>query len=275
MAFTRAMLRLRSAGSRPMKRCSMQHRLPATVLELSTGLSALCKGASQDPNDAHKPKQRFGRVTDVTVGFNKLMAALRASVRTPIGSRPEKPERKELVMLGYFGACPCSKMKHVDRICIRPFAGFTGRAEQLLFLSSQVNLVVRRAARKRTTFHSVEQCSNLRRGRKNNVPILDVGVRSNPGADDMPLPWTPSGVFSVRPRRGHMVEGHRERRVWCAAGRLPSLHRRGRATDATHVRADDLRGPLVPNLLNYFEFSNGYGEADSWFESRSLRHRTK
>ena len=31
-------------------------------------------------------------------------------------------------------------------------------------------------------------------------------------------------------------------------------------------------GPLVPNLLNSFEFSNGYGEADSWFESRLLRH---
>jgi hypothetical protein len=24
-------------------------------------------------------------------------------------------------------------------------------------------------------------------------------------------------------------------------------------------------------LLNYFEFSNGYGEADSWFEFYSLR----
>jgi hypothetical protein len=32
------------------------------------------------------------------------------------------------------------------------------------------------------------------------------------------------------------------------------------------------RESLVPNLLNYFEFSNGYGEADSWFESFSLRH---
>jgi hypothetical protein len=32
------------------------------------------------------------------------------------------------------------------------------------------------------------------------------------------------------------------------------------------------RKSLVPNLLNYFEFSHGYGEADSWFESYSLRH---
>jgi hypothetical protein len=32
------------------------------------------------------------------------------------------------------------------------------------------------------------------------------------------------------------------------------------------------RTSLVPNFLNFFDFSNGYGEADSWFESRSLRH---
>jgi hypothetical protein len=29
---------------------------------------------------------------------------------------------------------------------------------------------------------------------------------------------------------------------------------------------------LVRNLLNSFEFSNGYGPPDSWFESGSLRH---
>jgi len=29
---------------------------------------------------------------------------------------------------------------------------------------------------------------------------------------------------------------------------------------------------LVPKVLNFRDFSNGYGDPDSWFESRSLRH---
>ena len=36
-------------------------------------------------------------------------------------------------------------------------------------------------------------------------------------------------------------------------------------------RADDRRGASGTYVLNYFEFSNGYGRPDSWFESRSLR----
>jgi hypothetical protein len=32
------------------------------------------------------------------------------------------------------------------------------------------------------------------------------------------------------------------------------------------------RIPLLPNFLNSLRVSNGYGEADSWFESCSLRH---
>ena len=37
-----------------------------------------------------------------------------------------------------------------------------------------------------------------------------------------------------------------------------------------HLREqDDRRGPLVPNLLNSFEFSNGYGEPDLRFDPLS------
>jgi hypothetical protein len=46
--------------------------------------------------------------------------------------------------------------------------------------------------------------------------------------------------------------------------------------DVTYNQRGRCGGPartsLVPNLLNFFEISNGYGEAYSWFESRSLRH---
>ena len=35
--------------------------------------------------------------------------------------------------------------------------------------------------------------------------------------------------------------------------------------------ADACKSSLVPNFLNFFDFSHGYGKADSWFESHSLR----
>ncbi len=39
---------------------------------------------------------------------------------------------------------------------------------------------------------------------------------------------------------------------------------------APHVYAR--QRSLVRKLRNSFEFSNGYGQPDSWFESGSLRH---
>jgi hypothetical protein len=55
---------------------------------------------------------------------------------------------------------------------------------------------------------------------------------------------------------------------------LQRVHETGkRDPSARRLAADAIRREsLVPNLLNYFEFSNGYGEADSWFESCSLHH---
>jgi hypothetical protein len=44
-----------------------------------------------------------------------------------------------------------------------------------------------------------------------------------------------------------------------------------RKTDRSACRRPTITS-LVPNLLNFLEVSNGYGEPDSWFESRSPRH---
>jgi hypothetical protein len=59
---------------------------------------------------------------------------------------------------------------------------------------------------------------------------------------------------------------------------VPGIGARGGGVTVPHehlhmCRRDDRRGSLVPNLLNSFMFSNGYGEPDWWFESRSLRHK--
>jgi hypothetical protein len=60
----------------------------------------------------------------------------------------------------------------------------------------------------------------------------------------------------------------------CVASALRILLPRGRAGTQDLVPRHSLCS-LVPNSLNSFDFTQRYGEPDSWFESYSLRHNLR
>jgi superfamily II DNA or RNA helicase len=69
-------------------------------------------------------------------------------------------------------------------------------------------------------------------------------------------------------------------RPWIRSGRRPAICFHSARCDEKRLiwglpqrGAGQRREPsLVPSTLKLLDFSNGYGDPDSWFESRSLRH---